>query len=158
MRLSGKIIGNANAALRVGGLGANTAPVVDSFRAGIEPQPQKVYPYTKTAHRPASPLTLAVAPAVQIVPAYYFPTPGAESPKSTNQKKKSSSGKRGTSKKTGNHSNGSHPQTESPSYDDSVKPQSKSVLAPNQIASEYLDAYFNYLKAYTSNQEQENTY
>lgn len=129
-------------------MGANTASVIDSVRADIEPQSQKAYVYTKPAHRQA----------VQIVPAYYFPASRAEPPKTsaTNQRKKSSSSKRGTSKKPGNRSSGSQAQTESSSHDDSVKPQSKTVVTPNQIASEYLDAYFNYLKAYSSNQEKVN--
>lgn len=142
-------------------MGVYTAST-SAVREDVERQQQKVSHRKKpnaqkhTSIRNGSPLAVPVAP---FDPAYYFPPSRAEPPKTINQKKKSSSKKRSSSRKRGSHSRGSnrsHPHTAPPSYFNSVNQQSKSVFAPNQFAAEYLDAYFNYLNAYASNQEMTN--
>lgn len=146
-------------------MGANAASTAAVRGNDIEPQLQKVshnknpYAQTPMSIRNDSPLVVPVAPAPPIVPAYYFPPSRAEPPKTVNLKKKSSSTKRSSSKKPGGHSrrsDGSHLHMALPPFFNPVNQQSKSVFAPNQFAAEYLDAYFNFLNSYASNQEKTN--
>lgn len=159
--ISGNITGNANAGFGLGVLSANTAST-SAVRGDVEPQLKKTSHRKKpsaqmpTMIRNDSPLTVPVAPTPPIVPAYDFPPSRAEPPKTINQKKKSSSSKRSSSKKLGSHSRRSHPHPVLPSYFNAINSQTKSAFAPNQIAAEYLDAYFNYLKSYASNQKNTN--
>lgn len=173
---NGNITGIANAGFAFGALTASTnteSTVFDSVKedelqsqVGIVPtsldeSPEKVQyiqiPADKLSNLlDANGAPVAISPALQIVPTYYYPTATGEQPPKRNKtsKKKNKGSQKKKSGNNGHASDRSYLQMVPPSYFNTRKQTTKSFFTP-QASPEYLDAYFKFLNSYASNQNQE---